>query len=316
MSPNVAASVKVRLLARAKAEGEEFERTLTRFGAERLLYRLGASDVRDRCLLKGASLLSVWLPDPYRVTRDVDLLAFGAADEASVRALIEAICDVPSPEDALRFDLSGMRVEAIRAEDEYAGQRARFVAHLGNARIHVQVDFGFGDAGGLAREEIDYPVLLPDLPAPRVCAYPREASVAEKLEAMVKLDIKNSRMKDFHDIWALSTAFAFDGPDLQQTVFRCFERRATPWTAEMPRPLTTAFYRTPEIEARWRSYLTVGSILVPPPAAFETIGEQILRFVGPVRESLIAADPFEKQWPAGGPWMPGTSAREGAEGDV
>lgn len=118
----MAASVKARLLARAKAEREEFERTLTRFAAERLLYRLGASPARQRCLLKGASLLSVWLPDPYRTTRDVDVLAFGASDDGAIRALIEEICAVPCPEDALRFDLSGMRVDVIRAEDEYAGK--------------------------------------------------------------------------------------------------------------------------------------------------------------------------------------------------
>jgi hypothetical protein len=116
--------VKARLLARAKAEGEEFERTLTRFAAERLLYRLGASRARDRCLLKGASLLSVWLSDPYRATRDVDLLAFGAADEEAVRALVEEICAVPCPDDGLRFDLSGLRVETIRAHDEYVGNRS------------------------------------------------------------------------------------------------------------------------------------------------------------------------------------------------
>ncbi len=185
MSRDIAASVKARLLAQAKAAGEEFERTLTRFGAERLLYRLGASTARERCLLQGASLLSVWLPDPYRVTRDVDLLAFGAADEASVRALVEEICAVPCPEDGLRFDLTAMTVEGIRVEEEYAGRRARLLAYLGTARIHVQVDVGFGDAGGATREEVDYPLLLPDLPAPKVLAYPREASVAEKFETMV-----------------------------------------------------------------------------------------------------------------------------------
>lgn len=86
MSPDVAASVKARLLARARAEGEEFERTLVRYAAERLLYRLGASNVRERCLLKGASLLSAWISDPYRATRDIDLLAFGPSDQEAILA--------------------------------------------------------------------------------------------------------------------------------------------------------------------------------------------------------------------------------------
>jgi Nucleotidyl transferase AbiEii toxin, Type IV TA system len=73
MSPDVASSVRARLLNQAKAQREEFERTLVRYADERLLYRLGASPARERCVLKGASLLTVWMPDPYRATRDVDV---------------------------------------------------------------------------------------------------------------------------------------------------------------------------------------------------------------------------------------------------
>jgi hypothetical protein len=43
MSPDIPASIHGRLLDLAKRNGEEFERTLTRYAAERLLYRLGAT---------------------------------------------------------------------------------------------------------------------------------------------------------------------------------------------------------------------------------------------------------------------------------
>jgi len=302
MSPDLAASIKARLLNQAKAHGEEFERTLTRFAAERLLFRLGTSVVRDRCILKGASLLAVWLPDPYRATRDVDVLASGPTDDAAIRSMIEEICAVACPEDGLRFDLSELVVEAIRAEEEYSGKRARFRAWLGNARIRVQLDLGFGDALAAQPEEIEYPTILETLPAPRLRAYPRETTVAEKFEAMVKLDTRNSRMKDFHDLWALAGAFSFDGSTLRKAVAACFERRATRWTAEAPRALTPAFYQTHEIATRWRNYLTAGAVLTPPPGQFEVIGERIIRFLGPVRESLVAGEPFTSVWPAGGPW--------------
>ena len=114
MISDVPASVRARLLNLAKSKGEEFELTLMRFAAERLLYRLGASAARDRCILKGASLLSVWLSAPYRATRDVDLLASGAVDDDAIRSLVAEICAVPCPEDGLRFDCSGLVVETIR----------------------------------------------------------------------------------------------------------------------------------------------------------------------------------------------------------
>jgi hypothetical protein len=303
MSPDVAASVRARLLNQARQSGEEFERTLVRFAAERLLYRLGASAARDRCLLKGASLLAVWLPDPYRSTRDVDVLASGAVDDEAIRALVAQICDVSCPEDGLRFDLTELVVETIRPEEEYSGKRARFRAFLGKARIAVQLDIGVGDAVPVEPEEVTYPTMIPALPPPRLRAYPREVTVAEKFEAMVKLDTLNSRMKDFHDVWALAGAFAFDGATLQRAVAACFDRRATPWTDETPRVLTTAFYQAPELEARWRNYLAAGAVLVPPPAQFDTIGGRIIEFLGPVRARILSGDGPAGAWPPGGPWQ-------------
>lgn len=302
MSPDVSASVRARLLNQAKEQREEFERTLVRYADERLLYRLGASTVRDRCVLKGASLLTAWMRDPYRATRDVDVLSLGSPDDDAIRVLVQEICAVPCPEDGLRFDVAEMVIEDIRPAEEYAGKRARFLAFLGAARVRVQMDFGFGDALVSGPEEIEYPIMLKGLPPPRLRAYPREATVAEKFEAMVALDMRNSRMKDFHDVWALSTAFDFDGTALQRAVAACFERRGTHWHDETPRVLTPAFYQMPEIAARWRSYLAAGAVLVTPPAQFEIIGEQIIRFLGPVREGVVMGVPLGRVWERGGPW--------------
>jgi predicted nucleotidyltransferase component of viral defense system len=302
LSPDLAASARARLLARAKAEREEYERMLVRYAAERVLYRLGASPARERCILKGASLLTVWMSDRYRATRDIDVLCFGPSNEAAIRALVEEICAVPCPEDGLRFDLSGLVAEDIRAHEEYVGKRARFLAFLGTARIRVQIDFGFGDALVVGPDEIEIPTLLKGLPAPRLRAYSRETTVAEKFEAMVKLDMRNSRMKDFHDVWALAGAFSFDGPLLKQAIVSCFERRGTPWTDEVPRVLTPAFYQMDELQTRWRSYLAAGAVLVAPPERFEVIGEQLMQFLGPVRRSRVEGEAFELAWTPRGPW--------------
>ncbi|MGH7647744.1 MAG: nucleotidyl transferase AbiEii/AbiGii toxin family protein [Gemmatimonadaceae bacterium] len=302
MSSGVAASVQARLLSRAKAEREEFERMLVRYADERFLYRLGLSPVRERCILKGASLLALWLGDPYRATRDVDLLAFGPSNDEAIRAIIQEICAVPCPEDGLRFDLDTLRMADIGGADEYLGTRARLVALLGSARIAVQIDFGFGDALVEGPEEIEYPTLLDSLPAPRLRAYSRDASMAEKFEAMVSLDVRNSRMKDFHDVWALSNVFRFDGPSLQAAVAACFERRRTPWPAALPGVLTPAFYRAPEMESRWRRYLAAGGILVRPPNQFEAIGERISQLFGPIRECILVGALLNRTWEAGGPW--------------
>ena len=90
-----------------------------------------------------------------------------------------------------------MSVEKIKEDQDYEGVRVKFLARLANARVPVQVDVGFGDA--VTPGFLDYPTLLP-MPAPRIQAYPMETVVAEKTEALMRLSMLNSRMKDFYDI--------------------------------------------------------------------------------------------------------------------
>ena len=301
MSRNVPASIRAQLLNRAKANGEDFQLVLVRYVCERFLYRLGQSAASDQCVLKGGSLIAVWLEEPYRATRDIDMLATGGADEFAVRGLVEAVCDVPCPEDGLAFDTSCLRVTPIREAQAYPGHQARLDVHLDNARIPLQVDFGFGDAvpkeSGLAQLR----TLLPGLPAPSLRVYPRTATVAEKFEAMVQLGRRNTRMKDFHDIWALSEAFDFGGVELQQALRECFARRRTAWTSEPPAVLTAAFYATAEAQDRWAGYCAKEPI-IPPPASFATIGERVQMFLGPVRESIVGNERFAWCWMVAGPW--------------
>lgn len=305
MRPNVSASLRDRLLARARAEGTEFEFVLTRYACERFLYRLGASPARDRWVLKGATLLGLWMQEPFRATRDIDLLAIGPNDEAEIRALIREVCDVPCEEDGIAFDLSSLAIAEIMEGQPYRGIRARFDARLGSARLRVQLDFGFGDVVVPGPEEQQLPTLVEGLPAPRVRAYPKATTVAEKFEAMVKLGEANSRMKDFHDVWALSETFAFDGQELHEAVVRCFARRGTEWLADTPAALKSAFYTDAARQARWAAHGKDGGLLQAPPADFGVVGTRIQEFFGPLRQSCMEGVAFSMVWSRGGPW--GTS---------
>lgn len=100
MSPakkrNKGHSVFERLLNHAKAQGEDFNLLLFRYGVERLLYRLSISQHADKFILKGASLFLVWKGQNYRVTKDVDLLGLGPADAEHVTAVFKELCQVTS----------------------------------------------------------------------------------------------------------------------------------------------------------------------------------------------------------------------------
>jgi predicted nucleotidyltransferase component of viral defense system len=88
----------------------------------------------------------------------------------------------------------------------------------------MQIDIGFGDAVYPEPELASFPVLLP-MEAPLIRAYPRESAIAEKFHAMVVLDIRNSRMKDFYDVWLMASTWIFDMASLRSAILASFERR-------------------------------------------------------------------------------------------
>jgi hypothetical protein len=143
---NVGASVRARLLDRSRAERTDFLILLTRYALERLLYRLSLSAHRDRFILKGAMLFVTWVADPFRPTRDLDLLGYGANSPKAIAETFHAICTQPVDDDGVVFDVDALEAAPIREEVKYGGIRVRTTATIAGARIPIQVDIGFGDA--------------------------------------------------------------------------------------------------------------------------------------------------------------------------
>jgi predicted nucleotidyltransferase component of viral defense system len=222
---NLAASIRARLLRLAQDQGEDYQRMLGRYAIERFLYRLGQSSHRDRFVLKGATLFTLWTGQTHRPTKDLDLLGWGSSAIGDVEAVVRAICEVPN-EDGILYDSQSVQGERIKEQDEYDGVRIKFNAHLAGARIPMQVDIGFGDAVFPEPELCSFPVLLA-MTAPLIRAYPREAAIAEKLHAMVELNIRNSRMKDFYDIWFMANTWPFRLESLRSAITLSFQRRGS-----------------------------------------------------------------------------------------
>ncbi len=197
------ASVRQRLLNIARDNSRPFSEVLQYFAMERFLYRLGKSGHGRNFILKDALMLVAWEAPLARSTKDIDLLGRMNNTIEDVVDAIKAACSLEVIPDGLLFDVKSVVGQRIAEEADYEGVRVRFRGNLGNARITMQVDVGFGDVIVPRPAEVDYPTLL-DLPAPRLLGYSRESAIAEKFEAMVKLGTLNSRMEDFFDIWLLS----------------------------------------------------------------------------------------------------------------
>jgi predicted nucleotidyltransferase component of viral defense system len=299
---NLAASVRARLANLARERGEEFGQVLSRYARERLLYRLSVSSYREQFILKGALLFSYWTGAPHRPTRDLDLLGRGEPDIHLLEQVFREICGAEVESDGLTFPEEAVRGERIKDEEKYEGVRLHLVAMLARAKIPVQVDVGFGDAVVPAPEEVEFPVLL-DLPAPKLKGYARETTVAEKFEAMVKLGMLNTRMKDFYDLWELSRRFTFEGEMLCRAIRATFERRGTPVSAETPTALTPTFYENADKIAQWNGFLRKGHIDAERKSLAE-VAEALREFLMPPASAAAKGEDFGQVWKAAGPWLP------------
>jgi hypothetical protein len=170
---------------------------------------------------------------------------------------------------------------------------------LDGARCSVQIDIGFGDAVTPAPENVQYRVMLDGMPQPQLRGYPRYTVVAEKLEAMAKLGILNSRMKDYFDLWVLARHSDFDGVVLATAIRATFERRGTDIPSGLPLGLTDEFALHEQKNMQWSGFVRKNAL--GPIALTEVIGS-VRQFLLPVLAALAEDVRFDRQWRASAGW--------------
>jgi hypothetical protein len=297
---NVVASVLARLRNEATSQGVPFNQVLQFYAMERFLSRLSRSPHVNGVLLKGALLLKTVGIPRARPTMDIDLLRQGKADRDSLVALVKDCALVEDETDGVTFDPSSIVAEEITKDAVYQGTRIQIAGRMDNVRLNVQIDFGVGDVVIPGPRLIEYPALL-DQPAVKLRAYPVEAAVAEKFQAMVALDAANSRVKDFYDVWTFARNLDFDGATLAQSIAGTFKQRATALPTEPPTALTADYFGADEHVRQWRAFARrIGETDIAD--TFEMVVAEIAGFVMPPTLAAARGQKFAQRWPAGGRW--------------
>ncbi|CAB3926021.1 nucleotidyl transferase AbiEii/AbiGii toxin family protein [Achromobacter deleyi] len=292
---NPAASIRAQLLAHAKRYGEDYQRILTRFAIERLLFRLAQTEASANYVLKGAMLFATWPEQAFRPTGDLDLLGQGDSAPSAIADLFTHICAVDVPQDGIVFMPETLAVEVAQEANRYLGIRLSLKGALDNARIHVQVDIGFGDHVHPKPTRQTFPSLLPGMPAASILMYPPETVIAEKFEAMIRFGQANGRIKDFHDIWVITRSFPLVLSDLIEAVAGTFQRRATRLPAEMPIGLTNIFAEMAVTRGLWSGFLRRSPPALSPPP-FHELQRELRQFFGPVIEALSLPARAKAKW--------------------
>jgi predicted nucleotidyltransferase component of viral defense system len=298
----MAQSVRDRLLNRMRETGEEYQVLLTRFALERLLYRLTRLPEGDDFVLKGAFTFLIWDGHLGRQTRDLDLLGSGAPDTGRLREIFRRACQADVPDDGVRFDSDSLEVAPIREGAEYEGLRVKLYAHIGSARLRLQVDVGFGDATVPSPEHSVFPGLL-DFPEPEIKSYRPETVVAEKLHGMVQYGRANTRMKDFYDIWQISREAEIDRSALVSAIRATFRRRETALPEGMPVALTETFLEESGKERQWEAFLRqVKGGKEDQKADLRAVIADLRDFLLPVLRAVGEDGVPPGRWAEGGPW--------------
>ena len=182
---NISASVHEKLLRMARETSRPFNELLQLFAIERFIYRLSKSPHSDKFILKGALMFSVWSGPVSRPTMDIDLLGKISNSLEEIQSVMRDACKMDVEDDGMVFNEETLSAAGITLDAEYEGVRVRIQGKLGNARVSLQIDIGFGDVIVPGPGKVAYPTLL-DFPSPELNGYTMETTIAEKCQTMVK----------------------------------------------------------------------------------------------------------------------------------
>lgn len=255
---NVAMSIRTRLLNIQKSvSGTDYMQVLLRYIQERMLYRLSMSQYRDNFCLKGSALLFAYEKLKARPTKDIDFLGDKISrDKETIRKAFREICSIQCPEDGLAFDNgeNDIKVEDISMDKEYNGVTVTVTAHLDTIVQPFSMDIGFGDIVIPEPQELDYPLLLDDMPEVSINAYSLETVVAEKFQTMIDRALANSRMKDFYDVYSILSSDKVDKGILSDAIVSVFNNRGTGYDDNHPL-FNGEFKNDPIKQTQWNAFL-------------------------------------------------------------
>jgi hypothetical protein len=297
---NIRASIRAKLQNKAKETNRPFAEVLQYFGIERFLYRFSCSEYASQFILKGALMFIVWHVPERRSTLDIDFLARFNNRITAIEKIIKDVCRMEVIPDGLFFDAETVKGQKIKEDADYEGVRVKVLGFLDRSRIHMQIDIGFGDITYPIPKLIEYPVIL-DFPKPHLKGYPAESVVSEKFEAMVKLGLLNSRMKDFYDIWLMMHQFDFEGSKLSEALRRTFTWRKTEVPEGNKLFAKEIYDEKSDRQTLWKAFLNKGDIKQAP-EKLSSVAKEIERFLYKPLNAINKSEKFDAIWNASGPW--------------
>ncbi|NTF17749.1 nucleotidyl transferase AbiEii/AbiGii toxin family protein [Agrobacterium rubi] len=286
MTKNPSASLLARLKNVSKATGMDMPNVMRKYAHDRLLRLMHDSGTSELFCLKGGVLLGVLFDgNVYRPTHDLDFNGMkDGMTLADLEKIIVEICQSHDGSDGLLF-----RSETIRTTKDrdgiVPGGKLAFDALIGTSRIQLKIDIGYGNVITPSAQPIIVPTILPDLVPPiPFAAYPLETTIAEKMHAMCRHGMVNTRIKDYFDIYIMSKSFEFIGDELALAIQNTFEQHDT----DIPETFSALSDRFAEDRRNghtWREFIDLARAMVT--EDFVEVVRDLRAFVEPVIEHAV-----------------------------
>lgn len=250
---NIADSAKARLRNLARKEKKDYVLITRLYMQEGILRRIGISQYSESFCLKGGLLLYSISGFTSRPTMDLDLLGINIPRrEDKFRTILTEILSIETA-DGLVFDIETLKFQEIIDGADYHGQQLKVLCRLGSIRTNLKLDIGFGDTIYPGPVHMEYPTLL-ETESIRISAYSLESVIAEKFDAMIVLDARNSRMKDFFVIYDILTNHRIDKTALEEAIRQTINTRRTILPAA-PAIFQDDFSSDPRNLQLWKGFL-------------------------------------------------------------
>lgn len=221
---NRVASTLARLRNQAKAEGIAYQVCLQLFFQEEFLRRLSCSRYKNNLILKGGMFIYTLTEFENRPTRDMDfMLRYLSGELDNIQSVMTEICGVNTENEFVRLEV--VESDRITLEKKYPGVKTKFVGYMNNVRVPFSVDVGIDDVIVPDAVVRRIATRLDGFEAPEIYTYSLESTISEKFDAILQRMEATSRMKDFFDIFYLSSMFDFDGSILCEVLKQTLEHR-------------------------------------------------------------------------------------------
>lgn len=195
-------SLKAKINNIAKEENISPQAVMQTYMLERLLERISISKYKDNFILKGGMLISSILGIDSRSTMDMDTTIKGfKLNNEILEKILKEIISIKI-DDGIIFNI--LSIENIRDDDDYGGNRVHLEAIFNNMPVDLKIDVTTGDKITYKEIEYKYDLLLENRNI-NIWTYNIETILAEKYESVIKRSILNTRIRDFYDIYMLSS---------------------------------------------------------------------------------------------------------------